>query len=53
MRFHHGEVNVILELYEAKRTLLRLLLEKAAGLIFIIVELHVECVQAIVNLCYQ
>ena len=53
MRFHHGEVNVILELYEAKRTLLRLLLEKAAGLIFIIIELHVEYVQTIINLCYQ
>ena len=48
---NHG--TVILDLYEAKGALLRVLLEKAAGLIFVIVELHAVCVQAIVNLCYQ
>ena len=45
---NHG--TVILDLYEAKGALLRLLLKKVFDLIWIIIELHILCLLAIINL---
>ena len=46
---NHG--TVVVDCFEAKEALLRLLLKKAYCLIVIVIELHYECVLSSIDLC--